>query len=71
LETVKDWDFGLWGDTNQAGLGLNADTHAKEGGEFARRLGHGDNGGTLADADNAAWLAFQADDIASTETERI
>jgi Zn-dependent M28 family amino/carboxypeptidase len=61
----------LWGDTNQAGLGLNADTHAKKRGELARLLGHGDNGGTLADADNAARLAVQADDIASTETEWI
>jgi hypothetical protein len=59
----------LWGDTNQGGLGLNADTHAKKGGELAGLLGHGDNGGTLADADNAARLAVKADDIASTETE--
>jgi hypothetical protein len=50
---------------------LNADTHAKKRGELAGLLGHGDNGGTLADADNAAWLAVQADDIASTETEWI
>jgi hypothetical protein len=71
LVTVKDWDFGLWRDTNQAGLGLNADTHAQKGGEFARRLGHGDNGGTLADAENPAWLAVQPDDIASTEREWI
>jgi hypothetical protein len=48
---------------------LNADTHAKKRGEFAGLLGHGDNGGTLADADNATRLAVKADDIASTETE--
>jgi hypothetical protein len=50
---------------------LNADTHAKKRGELARLLGHGDNGGTLADPDNTARLAVQADDIASTETEWI
>jgi hypothetical protein len=50
---------------------LNADTHAKKRGELARLLGHGDNGGTLADTDNAARLAVKADDIASTETEWI
>jgi len=48
---------------------LNADTHAKKGGELARLFRHGDNGGTLADMDNATRLAVQADDIASTETE--
>jgi hypothetical protein len=61
----------LWRDTNQAGLGLNADTHAEKGGELARLFRHGDNGGTLADAKNPAWLAVQADDIASAETEWI
>jgi hypothetical protein len=50
---------------------LNADTHAKKSGELARLLGHGDNGGTIGDADNAARLAVKADDIASTETEWI
>jgi hypothetical protein len=50
---------------------LNADAHAKKRGEFAGLLGHGDNGGTLADTDNATRLAVQADDIASTETEWI
>jgi hypothetical protein len=48
---------------------LNADTHAKKRGELAGFLCHGDNGGTLADADNATGLAIQPDDIASTETE--
>ena len=69
--TVKNGNLGLWRDTNQAGLGLNADTHAKKRGEFAGLFRHGDNGGTLADADNAARLAVQADDIASAETEWI
>jgi len=50
---------------------LNADTHAKKGGEFAGLFGHGDNGGTIADTDNAAGLAVKADDIASAETEWI
>jgi hypothetical protein len=50
---------------------LNADTHAKKGGELAGLLGHGDNGGTFADADNATLLAVQSNDIASTETEWI
>jgi hypothetical protein len=48
---------------------LNTDTHAKKRGELAGLLGHGDNGGTLADAENATRLAVQVDDIASTETE--
>jgi hypothetical protein len=48
---------------------LNADTHAKKGGELARLLRHGDNGGTIADTDNATRLAVQSDDIASPETE--
>jgi hypothetical protein len=48
---------------------LNADTHAKKRGEFAGLLGDGDNGGTIADTDNATRLAVQSDDIASTETE--
>jgi hypothetical protein len=48
---------------------LNADTHAKKRGEFAGLFGHGDNGGTLADTDNAARLAVQADYVASAETE--
>jgi hypothetical protein len=66
---VKNGHVGLWRDTNQGGLGLNADTHAKKRGELAERFRHGDNGRTLADADNATRLAVQADDIASTETE--
>jgi hypothetical protein len=49
---------------------LNADTHAKKRDELAGLLRHGDNGGTLADTDNATRLAVQADDIASTETKR-
>jgi len=48
---------------------LNADTYAKKRREFAGLFGHGDNGGTLADAENAARLAGMADDIADTETE--
>ena len=48
---------------------MNADTHAKKRGEFAGLLGHGDNGGTIGDADNAARLAVKADHVASTETE--
>jgi len=67
--TVKDGNVGLWRDTNQAGFGLNADTHAKKRGEFARLLGHGHNGGTIADTDNPARLAVQADDITRAETE--
>jgi hypothetical protein len=66
---VKNGDFGLWGDTNQTGLGLNADTHAKKGGELAGLPGHGHNGGTIGDADNAARLAVKADHVAGTETE--
>ncbi len=69
--SVEDGNLGLWGDTNQAGPGLNADTHAKKGGELAGLLGHGDNGRALADAKNPARLAVQADDIASAETEWI
>jgi len=69
VSTVEDGDFGLWRDANQPGFGLNADTHAKKGGELARLLGHGHNGGTIADTDNPARLAVQADDIASAETE--
>jgi hypothetical protein len=61
----------LWRDTNQTGLGLNADTHAKKRRKFAGRFGHGDNGGTFANPDNAARLAVKTDDIASTETEWI
>jgi hypothetical protein len=67
--TVKDGDFGLWRDTNQTGFGLNADTHAKNRRELAGLFGHGDNGGTIGDAENSARLAVQADDIASAETE--
>jgi hypothetical protein len=48
---------------------LNADTNAKKRGELAGFLRHGDNGGTIADTDNATRLAVQTDDIASTETE--
>jgi hypothetical protein len=48
---------------------LNTDTHTKKGGELAGLLGHGDNGGTLGDAENSARLAVQADNIASAETE--
>jgi len=48
---------------------LNTDTHAKKRGELAGLLGHGHNGGTLADAENAARLAVQSDDIASAESE--
>jgi hypothetical protein len=48
---------------------LNADTDARKGGEFARLLGHGDNGGTIGDTENATRLAVQADDIASAETK--
>ncbi len=44
-------------------------THAKKRGELTRLFRHGDNGGTIADAENAAWLSVQADDIASAETE--
>jgi len=69
--TIEDGDFGLWRDTNQAGFGLNTDTNAKKGGELAGLLGHGHNGGTLADTDNATRLAVQADDIASAESEWI
>jgi len=66
---VKNGDFRLWRDTHQTGFGLNTDRHAKKRREFAGLLGDGDNGGTLADADNATGLAVQADDIASAETE--
>jgi hypothetical protein len=61
----------LWRDANQTGFRLNADTHAKKGRELARLLGHGHNGGTLADTDNATRLAVQVDDITGTETEWI
>jgi hypothetical protein len=61
----------LWRDTDQAGLGLNADTHAKKRGELAGLLRHGHNGGTITDTDNATRLAVQADDISRTETEWI
>jgi len=43
--------------------------HAKKGGKLAGLLGHGHNGGTIADTDNPARLAVQADDITGTETE--
>jgi hypothetical protein len=56
--SVENGHVGLRRDTNQTGLGLNADTHAKKGGELAGLLRHGDNGGTLADAENAARLAI-------------
>ncbi len=69
VSTITDGNVGLWRDANQAGFGLNADTHAKKGGELARLLGHGHNGGTIGDTENAARLAVQADDIASAETE--
>ena len=69
--SVEDGNLGLWGDTNQAGLGLNADTHAKKRGELAGFLRHGDNGGTIGDTDNATGVAVQADDITGTETEWI
>ena len=69
--SVEDGNIGLWGDTNQAGFGLNADTHAKKRGELSRLLRHGHNGGTLADTDNATRLAVQVDDITGTETEWI
>jgi hypothetical protein len=61
VSTVKDGNLGLWRDTNQTGLGLDADTHAKKHGELAGLLRHGHNGGTIADADNAARLAVKAD----------
>ena len=67
--TVKNGNIGLWRDTNQAGPGLDADTHAKKRGELAGLLRHGHNGGTIADTDNPARLAVQADDIASAETK--
>jgi len=50
---------------------LNADTHAKKGGELAGLLRYGHNGGTIADAENPARLAVQADDIAGAEAEWI
>jgi hypothetical protein len=68
---AQDGDFGLRRDTNQSGLGLNADTHPKKRREFAGPFGQGDNGGTLADPDNAARLAVKADEIASAEAEWI
>ena len=68
---VQNGDFGLWRDSNQTGFGLNADTHAKKGGKLAGLLRHGHNGGTIADTENPARLAAQADDIASTESEWI
>ena len=40
---------------------MNADTHAKNGGELTRLFRHGDNGGTIGDTENAARLAVQAD----------
>ena len=67
--TIENGNLGLWGDTNQTGFGLNADTHAKKRGELAGLFRHGHDGGTIADTDNATRLAVQSDDIASTETE--
>jgi hypothetical protein len=61
----------LWRDANQTGLGLNADTHAKKRREFAGLFGHGNNGGTLADADNATGLAVKTNHVAGTEAEWI
>jgi hypothetical protein len=54
---------------NQAGLGLNADTHAKKRGELARLLGDSDNGGAIGDTDNTTRLAVKADYVAGMETE--
>jgi hypothetical protein len=71
VSTVENRNVGLRRDTNQTGFGLNADTHAKKGGELTGLLRHGHNGGAIADAENAARLAVQADDIARAETEWI
>jgi hypothetical protein len=68
---VQNGNLGLRRNTNQAGLGLNADTDTKKCREFAGLLRHGDNGGTIGDTDNAARLAVKADDIASAETKWI
>jgi hypothetical protein len=67
--TVKDGDFGLRRNTHQAGFGLNADTDTKKRREYAGLFGHGDNGGTIGDAENPARLAVKADHVADTETE--
>jgi hypothetical protein len=57
--------------TNQAGLGLDADTNAKKRGELAGLVRDFDHGGTIADTKNPAGLTCQTDDIASAETEWI
>jgi hypothetical protein len=69
---VEDWDFGLGRDADQRGLGLDTDAPAKQGGELAGRTVNGDNGGAISDADDAARLAFKADEVTGAQgrTER-
>ena len=69
--TVKDGNFRLRRNPHQRGLGLNADTHAKQRREFAGGFGDGDDGGAIIHADNMARLACVADTVASAETVRM
>jgi len=64
LPSLKLWQrqAGAWGRQRSP-------QKAKKRREFAGLFGHGDNGGTIGDADNAARFAVKADDIASAETE--
>jgi hypothetical protein len=53
---VKDGNFGVWADALQFGRGLNRHRLAETRRDGARLLHHGDDGGTIADANDAARL---------------
>ena len=63
-------DFGLRTDMDPRGLGLDVDALAEYGGELPERPADGDDGGALIDADDAAFLALEADEIARAKPVR-
>src|ERR1041384_711779 len=65
---VEDGDFGVGGDADQGGLGLDTDAHAEKRGELAGGFGNGDNGAAIGDAEDFAVLAAVADQVAGAET---
>lgn len=68
---VEDFGFGVGADADERGLGLDGHGLAKEGGERAGGLGHGDDGGAVGDAENGTGFAFKGDDIAGAESVRV
>src|ERR1035441_1542720 len=67
MSSVQDFDFGVWADALQLGLGLNGHGLAKAGRDGARFLNHRDNGGGLGDAENAARLAGVLHNVTGAE----